>query len=146
MLPAIRRISLDVDLVAVDDASEWLREAGKAYGLSPDDMFRLDLCISELVTNIVSYAGTEPGAGIIDIRASIDPERVGVEVRDNGRPFDLLSVAAPKGAAALADAGVGGYGIHLVRSFAHEVRYDRCGGENVIAFVVRRSRVDTQGQ
>jgi len=145
-IPATRRISLYVDLAAADDASLWLRETGKACGLSPEDMFRVDLCVSELVTNIVRYAGTEPGAGTIDISTSIDKERVAVEVRDNGRPFDPLSVAALMGASTLADAVVGGYGIHLVRSFAHEVRYDRCGGENVIAFVVRRSRPVTQGQ
>jgi len=143
-VPATRRISLALDIAAVDDASLWLREVGKAYGLSKGDIFRLDLCVTELVTNIVSYAGTETGAGTIDISASIDDERVAMEVRDSGRPFDPLSVAAIVGASTLADAVVGGYGIHLVRSFAHEVRYHRCWGENVFAFVVRRSQSVTQ--
>jgi anti-sigma regulatory factor (Ser/Thr protein kinase) len=130
-------ISLAVDLSAIADASLWLRETGKGHGLSGEDTFRLDLCLSELVTNIVSNAGTEPGAGVIDIRARIDDESVAVEVRDNGSPFNPLA-AAFRGASPLADAAVGGYGIHLVRSFAQKVGYERCSGENVLTFVVER--------
>jgi anti-sigma regulatory factor (Ser/Thr protein kinase) len=67
------------------------------------------LLVSELVTNSVRHSKV-PG-GVIELLASISPERVRVEVSDDGEGFDLPPAAH--------DDEESGRGLHLVQELAH---------------------------
>jgi anti-sigma regulatory factor (Ser/Thr protein kinase) len=51
-------------------------------------------------------------------------------IEDNGSPFDPTQVAPPPIPASLDEAKVGDIGIHLMRSFASGIHYERRDGTN----------------
>lgn len=78
--------------------------------VSPDVLGEVRLMVSELVTNSVRHAGEE-ARDAIELRASVDEERLWVEVADPGPGFDGV-VTAGRGEE------VGGWGLYIVESLA----------------------------
>jgi anti-sigma regulatory factor (Ser/Thr protein kinase) len=134
----MRRLTLVNNLSAVDEASVWLRALAEEVGLGAEDTYRLDLCASELLANIVSHAFDDQGLHHIDLGVAVSDRDVMFEVVDDGRPFDPIAhpLAAP--ATSLAETSPGGWGLRLVRRFADECRYERRGSMNVVSIVLHR--------
>ena len=119
---------------ASGEGSAWARALAEKAGLSPRRIDALDLCIVELVTNVVnhSYRG-QPGE--IRLELGLGEDAAALTLIDAGPPFDPLSVPAPAIPASLDDLPVGGFGIHLVRTSADACEYRRHAGRNF--FTVR---------
>ena len=110
---------------------------------SPDLVFKVNLVLEELVLNIGQPgAGSgENSAGVsqVEIRLGSEPDRLVLEIVDDGTPFDPLSDAPePDLQAVLADRRVGGLGLHLVRSVVDGMEYKRAAGKNHLTLVARR--------
>ena len=131
MTTTLERHSLTIEGgVASAKASAWARALGERYGLPEELAYAMDLCIVELVTNIVDHAyGENPGA--IRLELDVGPEAAILSIIDDGPPFNPLSVPPPNTAASIEDATIGGYGIHMVRETADGCRYERRNGQNV---------------
>jgi len=52
-------------------------------------------------------------------------------------PFDPRVIACPERPAGLADAKIGGLGVHIVRSLSDELLHQRCGALNRLRLVFR---------
>ena len=63
--------------------------------------------------------------------------RLRISFVDDGRPFDPLAFRGPDMEEATEERGIGGLGIHIVRSLAHQARYRREGGRNHLHLVRR---------
>jgi len=135
------RLTITADASAIAAASAWIRALGARLQLPPGDVFRLDLCVTELVTNIADHGYAGRGDGEVELRAepAADGAGIRVEIADNGEPFDPLAVPPPAPPARAAEARIGGLGIHLVRSYADDCSYERRDGRNVFTFVVGRT-------
>ena len=122
-------LTLSSSRAASGEASAWARGLAQAAGLPEDRAYALDLCVVEIVSNVVdhSYRGA-PGEIRVDL--DIGPGGAIVTILDQGPAFDPLSVAAPAMAVSLEDASVGGLGIQMVRSTATGCRYERRDGRN----------------
>jgi anti-sigma regulatory factor (Ser/Thr protein kinase) len=66
----------------------------------------------------------------IELTLSVGEHGVDLQVVDDARPFDPTTTAAVKLDAPLAERQVGGLGIHLLRGFVREMRYERIGDRN----------------
>ena len=110
--------------------SAWARALAERAGLAHARIDAIDLCIVELVTNIVnhSYRG---GPGQIRVELGLGHGAAVLTILDQGPAFDPLSVPAPALAESIEDAQVGGFGIHLIRTSADACEYDRREGRNV---------------
>jgi serine phosphatase RsbU (regulator of sigma subunit)/anti-sigma regulatory factor (Ser/Thr protein kinase) len=141
MSAGIHHMTVTGDSSAVATASAWVRSLGNHTGLLPGDVFRLDLCVSELIANIADHGYTGNGEQEIDLRVESLPDGDGmhVEIADAGKPFDPLAVPPPPAAVSAVETPVGGLGIHLVRTYADACHYERRDGRNVFSFLVRRS-------
>jgi serine/threonine-protein kinase RsbW len=115
---------------ASGQASEWARPLAEKAGLSEERVYALDLCIVELVSNVVnhSYRGAD-GEIRIDL-VTAGPSAILV-VTDEGPAFDPLSVPPPPIPKSLDEATLGGYGVHMVRTTSDGCRYERRGNQNV---------------
>jgi len=137
MTPARRALSLFGEADPVVAASRWARNLAAQLGLSHDDAYRLDLCVSEFVTNIASYGKTDGSVPTIELVAALDPDAVRVRVSDDGVAFDPLQVVHRAAGTDLDAQAPGGHGIHLAREFSDGARYERAGGRNVLEFTIR---------
>ena len=115
---------------ASGEVSAWARSLAARAGLSEDRIDGIDLCIVELVSNVVDH-GYHGGAGEIGVDLALEDGRAVLTVTDAAREFDPLSVAPPAVPALIEDAKIGGYGVHLVRSTAARCKYERRADRNV---------------
>ena len=124
------RLTLASSRAASGEASAWARELAAAAGLPEDTAYALDLCVVEIVSNVVdhSYRG---GPGEIRVELELDAAGAVVSILDHGPAFDPLSVPAPAAVASLEEASIGGMGIQMVRATAGGCRYERRDGSNV---------------
>src|SRR5262249_24092187 len=126
------------DRTAPRAASAWLRSL--STGLSPSGLADAELCMDELVTNVVrhAWADADPGPRSVTVRVDRVGPEVEIKVEDAGRPFDPTTAELAPMAKSLEDALEGGRGLLLVLSIAPRVSYERSAGVNrtPIAFPV----------
>lgn len=92
----------------------------------------LDLCLEEIITNIIKYAYDEPGPREIRVRLRRDPAAVVTEVEDDGNPFNPLEHPRPDLEMDLAKVEPGGLGILLVREYMDRLDYRWQGRRNCL--------------
>ncbi len=120
--------------------SESVEALGQEEGWSPDVTYAVVLALEEVATNVVRHGGGEEGTSEIEIEVISTDEKVRLEVRDSGKPFDPFHDAPePDVDAALEDRRVGGLGVHFVRVLMDEASYRREDGRNHVTMVKRRS-------
>lgn len=119
----------------------WVQDWASHQQLAPSVAHSIDLCSTEVVTNIINHAGKEGHGGQaaqhIHLRLGWVGDDVALEVEDEGSRFDPREVAAPAPATTLQDTRVGGWGIPIVRHFSDELRYRHEGGRNHLTLVFR---------
>jgi serine/threonine-protein kinase RsbW len=117
--------------------SAWVQDWAERQRLPTRVAQQLDLCSSEVVANIMSYARSDEGAQRIFLHLGWQGEDVALEVEDGGRPFDPLQLPEPAHASSLDDAQVGGWGIPIVRRFSNGMHYRREDGRNCLTLLFR---------
>lgn len=118
----------------LDAIDRGLAEHAVAAGTRAD----LGLIAEEVASNAMDHgldAGDRGTQLLVDIARSGD--RLLVEFRDSGRPFDPLSLPPPDLEAGILDRPIGGLGVHLVRRLAESVSYIREEPHNILRVVLR---------
>jgi anti-sigma regulatory factor (Ser/Thr protein kinase) len=123
-------LALRRELGELERLGSWVQALEQESGLSADLTFALGLCLEEAVANIIMYGGAKGG----DIHVTIARTSAGVVVRieDDGWHFDPTAAPAPAPPRSLDDASAGNLGIHLIRSFSSDMRYQRDRGLNTL--------------
>jgi serine/threonine-protein kinase RsbW len=83
--------------------------------LSEETLADLKLALTEACSNSVRHAYPE-GEGVVEVSYSLAPDRIVIEVSDNGEGFDL----ADRSAAEVDQLTEGGLGIAIIRAIADE--------------------------
>jgi serine/threonine-protein kinase RsbW len=91
--------------------------------LSDEALGDLKLAVTEACSNAVRHAYEEHRAGTVEIVYELRPDRLVVEVADNGRGFDPALRANEEGALT-----EGGLGIAIIRSLMDEFAVAERGG------------------
>jgi serine/threonine-protein kinase RsbW len=125
--------SLDVtpDIADIPRLIDWVETRCSECAVDGDTPSKLALALEEAVANVINHAFTgRPGPHRITVELSIDRDRIGALVIDNGRPFDPTATPEPDCTSSLESRNVGGLGIHLIRCTMDRVEYRRVDGEN----------------
>src|SRR5262249_23691887 len=106
-----------------------------------DVSFAIQFCLEEAVANVIMYGGSKDDRLEIAVELEREDGALVARVEDNGRQFDPTKAPPPPEPSSLADAKLGNLGIHLVRSFANDMGYERRDGRNrlTLRFVESRS-------
>lgn len=133
--------SIRVDADATDSVASWLGETGSAQGVPADPLWRLDLCVTEVLANVVQHGGagiaSSPIGLHLELRRSAGGGEAVVTVSDTGIAFDPLSVPARPRPRTLAEAEPGGQGLPLLRRFSDALDYRYSEGRNHLTIHVR---------
>jgi anti-sigma regulatory factor (Ser/Thr protein kinase) len=124
---------------------EWLADILDAWDVPPRALFAVDLVINEAVTNVISYGFKDTASHEISISLSDSCDVVGIEIVDDGEPFDPFAAPPAPAAGDLDSATVGGRGILLIKSFADAYHYKRVAGRNHVSVKVRKAEPDPAG-
>jgi len=130
---------VDSELRELSRVSAWVRDWAQHQCLPARVAQNLDLCSTEVVTNIMSHAcGTcANGTRRIFLRLGWQGDDVTLDVEDEGSKFDLRQVPEPTPATSVLDARVGGWGIPIVRRFSDGLRYRHEDGRNCLTLLFR---------
>jgi anti-sigma regulatory factor (Ser/Thr protein kinase) len=123
------RLVLGHDVAELERLAGWI-EGFTRQGTSPDMSFAVQLCLEEAVANIIMYGAAKNDALVIAVELERNCGTLVARIEDNGRQFDPARAPPPAPAASLDEAKVGDVGIHLMRSFASGMDYERRDGRN----------------
>ena len=118
--------------------SAWVHDWAEGQRLPPRVALNLDLCSTEVVTNIMTHASSQ-GAQNILLRLGWQGQDVALEVEDECSEFDPRQVPEPVPATSIQDARIGGWGIPILRRFSDGLRYSHHDGRNCLTLLFRAS-------
>lgn len=116
---------------------ETLQAFCLTHGIDESVTCALMLALEESGANIVNHAYQRDARRTFRVSAEQAHDRVTIELRDEGPPFDPLAPRPPPPDHDPDDPPIGGLGINLVRRAVDEVHYAREGAENVLRLVKR---------
>ena len=117
--------------------SAWVNELIPNYGLSTKTLFAVELVLTEMVTNIISYAYKGRAKRAIQIELHVQEDSVQLILIDDGRPFNPLQDYEINIPPTLEKSGSGGLGIHLMKSYTDESRYQRKDNHNILEMWIK---------
>jgi serine/threonine-protein kinase RsbW len=132
------RIALAPALSEVARLNAWLGEVAAEAEAPPAVVADMKLCLNEAVANVISYAFDGVAEPACELVLRAEGGGLVAELADNGVP--VRSHRRRGGAAAggsLDAAGIGGFGIKLMRETAAELSYRRAAGWNRLRIVCR---------
>lgn len=128
-------LTLKNDLAELSRLSQWVQELGEEVGLSPQELFHLDMSLEEIVTNVMKYAYGQGVDKAIELTWEVTDGRLSVSVMDFGPEFNPLNAEAPAEGLELEEMSIGGLGIHLTLKMMDRVDYRRDNGRNILMMV-----------
>ena len=117
-------------------AVEALQEFSRAQGVPEKAIFGLSFALEERGSNSVNHALQGDARQKFRVALRHMHDSFIIELRDRGPEFDPTA-AAERPSKPKDDDPPGGWGIHLVRRCADEIRYAREGDENVLRLTKR---------
>ncbi len=112
----------------IDEAGEFL----ESQSLPGSTVYRANLVLEEVLTNIVKYAFEDGSVHEISVLLAVRDTDLVIRFVDDGREFDPLAVPPPAKKASIEDISVGGLGVHLVRQNVNSMQYSRDRFRNVL--------------
>ena len=125
-------IAIKNRLSELERVSHAVEELGQRLGLPAKVTFELSLAVDEVVTNIISYAYDAGGEHDIVVRLEEQSGEIIVEIEDDGRPFNPLTVPEPRVDLPIEERRLGGLGMHLVRKATDALEYHRRRNKNLL--------------
>jgi serine/threonine-protein kinase RsbW len=119
----VGRLTLSRARLEIGRLGEWFDREERALAIPAKLAHAVRLCLEEAVDNLINYTSTTAEGPPIDIAMGWEGDSFVAVVGDRGPPFDPRTVPAFSPATDLATMQPGGWGIHLVRSFASEIDY-----------------------
>ena len=127
------RLVLKNDKFELERLTAAFDEFADRHQVENEARFQLQLCLEEMVLNVINYGFDDGGEHEIhvDFEFQIDSQVITVNILDDGRRFNpLTEVPEPNIEAKLEDRTVGGLGVHFVRTFMDRASYHHDRGQN----------------
>ena len=123
----------DIDIIL--DKIEALMEP---TGASPRTIKAVQLSIEEIFVNICSYAYTDEYTGERDceinwrLEETDQTAKLSVCLKDHGVPFDPFAMEDPDISLKIADRGIGGMGVFMVKQCMDRYTYEYKDEQNIV--------------
>jgi anti-sigma regulatory factor (Ser/Thr protein kinase) len=133
------QIVMQAKLDQLPRLERWVEALAVEFLLPSSLVHRVDLCLTELITNLIGYGYPVGEVGTVSIHAWRQAEEIVIRIDDDAIPFDPTSYVPPGLPSSLAEASVGGRGIRLVRHFADALHHVRRVDGNELTLIFRSS-------
>jgi len=122
------------DIAELSRLGAWVESWAAQHGVADETAQRIDLCATELVTNVMTHGETAAPARVIELRIAGEDGHLVLDIDDDGVAFDPTLAPLPAPVTMESDR-VGGWGMRIVRNLSDEVRYRRAAGRNRLSLV-----------
>ena len=103
---------------------------GRLSGLPRKCIFEINLCLDELLTNIISYGFTDTREHFIKISIIRHESVLILHIEDDGIPFNPEKLEKPRLSPNIENRKVGGLGVYFIKELVDDIRYQRRDGKN----------------
>ena len=126
-------IKTKADIDYLDEVTEFIDGQLEEAGCSMEVILSVELSVEEVFTNVASYAYCD-GEGEVEITFEkvSDPDRIRIEISDNGLEFDPLKRPDPDISETMKNDNVGGLGIYVVKNQMDTVTYRYENERNIL--------------
>jgi anti-sigma regulatory factor (Ser/Thr protein kinase) len=131
------QIVIQARLEELRDLAHWVERLAAEFSLPAAVTHRIDLCLTELATNVISYGYPDGRIGAVRIRFWRQRDQILIRIDDDGIPFDPTAYEPPGLPSSLDEAPSGGRGIRLVRNFSDELHTSAADAGNQLTLVFR---------
>jgi len=121
-------LAFSAEPAALSQLTAWTEGVVQRLALGRQKVYALELCLEEMVANILLH-GQLPGRAV-QVRVTIMADPLRLIVEDDGPGFDPTLQPEAEMAAELDNAVIGGRGLALVRRFSVAIGYRREAGCN----------------
>ena len=135
--PTAFALELPSDLRLIDTAITYLVTRCREYHFAGSRLtlnFRVG--VAEALANAMIYGNGRDPSKRVRVEVELNPERINVRVKDQGKGFDPMDVPDPTLPEHLE--ATGGRGLFLIRSLMDEVDFNECG--NCIRLTLYREK------
>jgi anti-sigma regulatory factor (Ser/Thr protein kinase) len=131
-------LTLESKLSEIARVPPWIERLASLHAIPGRTRFAMDLCLEEVLSNIIRHGYSGKEESVISIRYLTDRDGFfTLVVEDEAPPFNPLAVRDPPSPQSLEDISEGGQGIHLLKQFADAVEYELkpTGNRLIISFI-----------
>jgi sigma-B regulation protein RsbU (phosphoserine phosphatase) len=132
-------IEPEVSLAGIRQTQQVLHAILTARGVDQERIGDTELIAEELLANIIRAAAASETSVHVSVECALAPAEIVLTIRDDGREFDPLVLESTRLDVDIAERGIGGLGIPIVRQLADACRYARVDGANVLEIRLRRT-------
>lgn len=135
----MKEITVEAVTKSIGVVTAFVDEALEHIGCPPKANAQIDICIDEILGNIVRYAyGASTGSATIRLDFDETERLLSLTFIDRGTPFDPRNVPEPDITSPLDKRPIGGLGLFMVKKMVDSLTYRR---ENECNVLIIRKRI-----
>lgn len=101
-------------------------------GLTPEDLFALQIVVEELVTNVIDYGGVPSGEPAVTVELEKTGGDLTIRLADRGREYNPLLREEPDTSLPAEQRPIGGLGVFFCKKLTDEQTYEHRDGLNIL--------------
>ena len=126
------KIKLRNNISELEHLAKEIENIAIDFKLDIKAVFRINLVLDELVTNIISYGYNDDKEHWIEIDFIMDDDQISIIVTDNGAAFNPLISDDPDVTKNIEEREIGGLGIYFVKKEMRNLKYERKDNKNIL--------------
>jgi anti-sigma regulatory factor (Ser/Thr protein kinase) len=119
----------------LEKVRKWGAYIARALGFDERAVFEVELSIYEACANVIEHAYANNPDNYIDLKITIELDRLVVTIRDEGGAFEPSSLKEKDIAKIIETEQDGGLGMHIIEACMDEILYRRQGNENILELI-----------
>jgi anti-sigma regulatory factor (Ser/Thr protein kinase) len=128
----------------LEKVRKWAAYIARALGFDERAVFEVELSVYEACANVIEHAYANNPDNYIDLKITVELERLVVTIRDEGGTFEASSLKEKNIAKIIETEQDGGLGMHIIEACMDEILYRRQGNENILELVKYLPRLAPQ--
>jgi serine/threonine-protein kinase RsbW len=119
----------------LEKVRKWGAYIARALGFDERAVFEVELSIYEACANVIEHAYANDPDNYIDLKITVELDRLVVTIRDDGGAFEPSSLKEKDIAKIIETEQDGGLGMHIIEACMDEILYRRQGDENILELI-----------
>lgn len=128
----MKSITVPAEIEQMETVQDFIGVELEENGCSMKAQMQINIAIDEIVSNIVHYAYTDIGQGLIEIRCEVKGGVAEISTLDSGKQYNPLEAEDPDVTLSAEERKIGGLGLFMVKKIMDEVLYEYSGGRNIL--------------